>query len=504
MKPRLLVFIVAYNAENTIEQVLTRIPVSLEEEFDIEILVIDDASRDRTFEKSELARRANNLPFALHVLFNPVNQGYGGNQKIGFHYAIEQGFDFVALVHGDGQYAPERLPELMQPLKRGEADAVFGSRMMTQGAARAGGMPLYKYIGNKILTWMQNRLLRTHLSEFHSGYRVYSVAALKKLPFELNTNVFHFDTEIIIQLVIARLRIREVPIPTYYGDEICNVDGLRYAWDVMIATAKARMQELSLFYDRKYDCAPAITGNDQYTSKLDFESPHSIVAGMAGAGSRVLDLGCAGGYLSTDLTNKGASVVAVDMFPLAPGARVERFIQHDLNLPLPIDASEFDYVLALDVIEHLNSPEGFVERLRVALSRNAGVKVIVSTGNVGFAIPRLMLLLGQFNYGKRGILDITHTRLFTTGSFRRLFAQAGFDVLEARGIPAPFPLALGKGRLSRLLLNFNRLMIRVSPSLFAFQFLLVVKPRPTLAALLQDAVDHSALRSARAGLDQRA
>src|SRR5262249_49701874 len=154
--------------------------------------------------------------FALTVLFNPINQGYGGNQKIGYYYALRKGFDFVVLLHGDGQYAPEYLPGLIRPLKDGAADACFGSRMMIRGGALKGGMPLYKFFGNKILTWFENRMLRTSLTEFHSGYRAYGVAALKQIPFELNTNDFHFDTEIIVQFVIAGLRIVEVPIPTYY------------------------------------------------------------------------------------------------------------------------------------------------------------------------------------------------------------------------------------------------------------------------------------------------
>src|SRR4029453_10896786 len=146
--------------------------------------------------------RDEKLPFALTVLFNPENQGYGGNQKIGFHYAIEKGFDFVALIHGDGQYAPECLPELIEPLASRQADAVFGSRMMRKADARRGGMPLYKFVGNRILTSVENPLLRTNLSEWHSGYRVYSTDALRRIPFHLNSSVFHFDTEIIIQLLV--------------------------------------------------------------------------------------------------------------------------------------------------------------------------------------------------------------------------------------------------------------------------------------------------------------
>src|SRR5438552_584275 len=151
-KPRLLVFIVAYNASTTIERVLNRIPSALQRDYDVEVLIIDDASGDRTFDVSESARRAGTLPFALRVLYNPENQGYGGNQKIGFHYAIEHGFDFVAPLHGDGQYAPECLPELVRPLAAGDADVVLGSRMLEKRAALTGGMPLYKYLGNRVLT----------------------------------------------------------------------------------------------------------------------------------------------------------------------------------------------------------------------------------------------------------------------------------------------------------------------------------------------------------------
>jgi glycosyltransferase involved in cell wall biosynthesis len=275
-KPRLLVFIVAYDAERTIENVLTRIPRRLADDYHVEVLVIDDASHDRTFERGNEIRIADALPFRLEVLYNPVNQGYGGNQKIGFHYAIQRDFDFVALLHGDGQYAPECLADLVRPLADGSADAVFGSRMLERGGARRGGMPTYKLVGNKILTAIQTRLLNAPLSEFHSGYRVYSVDALRRIPFNLNTNDFHFDTEIIIQLVLADLRIKELPIPTYYGDEICHVNGLKYAWHVVGTTARARMQELSLLYDRKFDLAQAVETNVHYEPRLGFESPHTF------------------------------------------------------------------------------------------------------------------------------------------------------------------------------------------------------------------------------------
>ncbi|MFL6278794.1 MAG: bifunctional glycosyltransferase/class I SAM-dependent methyltransferase [Vicinamibacterales bacterium] len=497
-RQRLLVFIVAYNAERTIQQTLRRIPARLLHDYDVEVLVIDDSSTDQTFPRGETLRRGQALPFTLTVLVNPRNQGYGGNQKIGFHYAIQRGFDFVALIHGDGQYAPECLPELIAPIATGQADAVLGSRMMGKGDARRGGMPLYKFLGNRILTALQNRLLRADLSEWHSGYRLYSTDALRRIPFHLNSNAFHFDTEIIVQLLLAGLRIREMPIPTYYGDEISRVNGIVYAKDAVLACVKARAQELSIFYDRKFDCRPADATPARYTAKFDFESPHTLARDRIAGGARVLDIGCAGGYLAETLRARGCHTMGIDSVPPNEIGAVDVFQRHDLNQrPFPVDLAGFDYAVMLDVIEHLASPENFVDDfLTAAASRNPDLPLVVSTGNVAFIVVRLMLLFGQFNYGQRGILDLTHTRLFTFATFRRLFEQSGFEVLEMRGVPAPFPLAVGHGALGRFLIAVNKGLIGISRSLFAYQIFAVVRPKPTLAWLLEHAEHESGTRAA--------
>ena len=494
-RPRVLVFIVAYNAEKTIRSVVLRIPVALKETYDIDILIIDDSSADATFEKGHAVRQDPALPFPLVVLYNPRNQGYGGNQKLGYHYAIERGYDFVALIHGDGQYAPECLPDLLEPLRAGEAAAVFGSRMMTPSGARRGGMPLYKFVGNKVLTWIENRLLRTNLTEFHSGYRLYSVRALSQIPFDRNSRDFHFDTEIIIQLVVAGLPIKELPIPTYYGDEICYVNGMKYAFNVVKAVLVARLQNAGLFYDRKYDCAPA--NAQPYVPKFDYTSTHTLAFERIRPGSRVLDIGCAGGYLGAYLMNqKQCRVDGIDSFPGGEDASLSAFYLHNLNEGMPALAyDQYDYVVMLDVIEHLARPELFLEQLRRALSLKPGIEVMLSTANIGFAVTRFMLLIGHFNYGRRGILDLTHTRLFTFRSFERALEQAGFDIVERVGVPGPFPLALGSSWFSRMLMKINQTLIAVSRGMFSYQIFLRVRPQPTLDYLLHTAVEHSAKRA---------
>ena len=217
---------------------------------------------------------------------------------------------------GTGSTHRNVFPNYCEPLLEGEADAVFGSRMMSRFAALKGGMPLYKYIGNRILTTIQNRLLGSSLSEFHSGYRIYSVNALSRVPFDRNTNDFHFDTEIIIQLVRAGLKIKELAIPTYYGDEICHVNGIKYAWQVIGTTLLSRTQDLGIYYQRKFDLGPVSENNPFYQSKLSFESPHTLALARIPEGARVADIGCASGYVSSALKRKACRVTAVDRFPI--------------------------------------------------------------------------------------------------------------------------------------------------------------------------------------------
>lgn len=490
---RVLIFVVAYNAEKTLQQVLARVPSEIRERYEADVLIIDDSSQDDTFVTGRKYILSAGDQHRITILRNPANQGYGGNQKLGYHYAIKHGYDAVALLHGDGQYAPEKLPDLIEPIFHGDADAVFGSRMMVKGDAIRGGMPLYKYIGNRLLTWYENWLLRASLSEYHSGYRVYRVAALKHVPFECNTNAFHFDTELIVQLLRAGFRISEVPIPTYYGDEICHVNGLKYAWNVVKTVAISRAQDYGIWYDRKYDCRPGGQDNRRYHFKDRYVSSHSMSISMIRPQSAVLDLGCGEAHIGRYLKScKSCYVVGIDRIAIRSDATLDRFIIHDLNdSDLPVKTSDYDYVLLLDIIEHLSSPESLMEHLRQTARGDRQTLLLVSVPNIAFFPVRLMLLLGQFNYGKRGILDLTHTRLFTVKSLRHLFAQTGYEVLRLQGIPAPFPLICGQGVVSRVLVWINRAAIRIWRGMFSYQLFAVVKPIPTVDTLLHATVQHT-------------
>jgi glycosyltransferase involved in cell wall biosynthesis len=236
------VLVVAYNAIHTLGKTLDRFSPALMDKIE-DIFVFDDHSADRTYEAALEYRRQRGLE-KLRVFRNERNLRYGGNQKRGYRYAIERGYDIVVLLHGDGQYAPEIMQDLLDPLERGEADMVMGSRMMPGCEPLKGGMPPYKYVGNKVLTAIENGLLRTRLSEFHSGYRAYNCHALAQVPFERCADEWHFDTEIILQFLSKGFRIAERRIPTYYGREICYVNGFAYAYRCVESVLKYRLHRL--------------------------------------------------------------------------------------------------------------------------------------------------------------------------------------------------------------------------------------------------------------------
>jgi len=200
----------AYNAERTLERTYHDIPKDL---FD-SLILVDDASRDRTV---EIARR-----LGLQVIVHPKNRGYGGNQKTCYRAALDAGADIIVMIHPDYQYDPTLAPELVAPILDGRADCVLGSRMMGDTALK-GKMPVWKYVGNKFLTGIENACFGARFSEYHTGYRAYARRVLESLPLELNSDDFVFDQEIIAQMLAAGYRIAEVPIPTRYFKEASSV-----------------------------------------------------------------------------------------------------------------------------------------------------------------------------------------------------------------------------------------------------------------------------------------
>jgi 2-polyprenyl-3-methyl-5-hydroxy-6-metoxy-1,4-benzoquinol methylase len=485
---RVLVLLLAYNAERHICGVLERIPAELLNSGKVHFLVLDDASGDAGVEAA-LRWVAERDVTNVTVLRNSVNQGYGGNQKLGFRLALDCSFDFAVLLHGDGQYSPTLLPDLIDVWRRTGADVILGTRMWSTASARRGGMPAHKIAGNRILTRLQNLLTGMRLSEYHTGLRGYSTEFLRTVPFEINTNDFHFDTEILLQAFHARARVAEFNIPTHYGDELCHVNGLKYAYNVLKATLQFRLQQKGMFCSLKYRNLDQTTYADKTSIAY---SSHRMALDLIQSikPERVLDVGCGSGFVARECERAGARVTGLDKSPPPPDTMSE-FVSARLGEgDCPVNLADFDLVLLLDVIEHLDEPEQFLLKLRESYQHPRATAsepppVILSTPNVAFVAVRLNLLLGNFPYAERGILDITHRRLFTRGSLVRMLEDCGYQIEKVLPVPVPFDAVFG-GRVGPPLTHLSRLLCALWPRLFAFQFMVLCRPRPGARQLLTE------------------
>ena len=206
MKPKVVVVMPAYNAGRTLRMTYEELPKDTVSA----VILVDDGSTDETL---QIARELN-----LEVFVHNRNYGYGANQKTCYTEAMKAGADIVVMVHPDYQYDPRLVPQIVEPIVKGEADVVLGSRLK-QGSALQQGMPWWKYVSNRFLTWVENRTFGLQLSEFHTGYRAFRREVLETVNFAMNSDGFIFDQEIIAQVVAARFRIAEIAVPTRYFPE---------------------------------------------------------------------------------------------------------------------------------------------------------------------------------------------------------------------------------------------------------------------------------------------
>jgi glycosyltransferase involved in cell wall biosynthesis len=239
------VFVVmpARNAARTLERTVSMIPTDVVDE----IILVDDGSTDATL---EVARR---LP--LHLIWHPHNVGYGGNQKTCYLEALQRGADVVVMLHPDGQYEPSLIPRMVEPILRGEADMVLGSRLTEPGSWKQSGMPRYKFLANRGLTVIENQVLRTDFSELHTGYRAFSRELLLTVPFLRNSIDFVFDSEMIMQAIHFGFRITEVPARTRYFPEASSASARQsvvYGIKTLGAAARFILHRSGILRSRKF------------------------------------------------------------------------------------------------------------------------------------------------------------------------------------------------------------------------------------------------------------
>jgi glycosyltransferase involved in cell wall biosynthesis len=250
---KVIVVMPAMNAASTLEETFNAIP----KDWVDEVIVVDDHSSDETV---DLARR---LP--LHLVWHPHNAGYGANQKTCYLEALQRDADAVVMLHPDGQYEPELIPDMIRPILEGDADLVLGSRLARPGMAIEQGMPRWKYVANRFLTTIENRMMGTDLSEAHTGYRAYSRELLLTVPFLRNASDFSFDSEMLMQAAYFGLRIEEVPARGRYFEEASSVSfraGVVYGLKTLWAGLRLVLHRARILPSRKFGPAHAPLGDE--------------------------------------------------------------------------------------------------------------------------------------------------------------------------------------------------------------------------------------------------
>jgi glycosyltransferase involved in cell wall biosynthesis len=242
-RPKVVVVMPARQAAATLERTFAAIP---RDQVD-EVILVDDSSTDET------VRLARKLP--LQLVWHPHQVGYGGNQKTCYLQALQGDADIVVMLHPDGQYEPELIPRMVEPIAAGEADVVLGSRLLLPGAALAAGMPRWKYLANRFLTAIENRLLGTDLSEAHTGYRAYSRRVLLTVPFLRNSHDFAFDSELLMQAVHFGFVVGEVPARCRYFEDASSVgfrSGAVYGLKTLWAGLRLVLHRSGVLQSRKF------------------------------------------------------------------------------------------------------------------------------------------------------------------------------------------------------------------------------------------------------------
>lgn len=471
---RIGIFVIAYNAESHIGQTLARIPEEVWKKITV-VYIVDDCSSDDTTSRALAFNNAHSG--RIVVIRNRVNLRYGGNQKLGYQWAIDQQLDIVVMLHADGQYAPEILEQMFTPIMNNEADVVIGSRMMTAKTALKGGMPKYKYYGNIILTKIQIAFTGLKLSEYHSGYRAYSVKFLKNIPFWENSDEWHFDTQILLQNYQVKARIKEIPIPTYYGDEICHVNGISYGLNCIVTCFGFFLYRRGIYYSRKYDVN--LKGQRYFDKFDDPYSSHSIIykylLNYGVKGKRILELGVGDASLTRRVTANGATVDGLEFdntYIEQAQPYCDKIFIGNLDQIETMDiGNDYDIIVAADILEHLVDPEYVLSKLKTHLKKDG--LLVVSLPNVANIYVRMSLLFGRFNYHSKGLLDKTHLHFYTISTASSMLAKTGWKIMEKKVTAIPLAIVFPFLRLAlfRWILQLFYGLTRLFRGLFAYQSL---------------------------------
>jgi SAM-dependent methyltransferase len=427
-----------------------------------------------------------------------AEQGLAQRRKLGFRYALDHGFERVLVLDRACDWSREQVLALSEVAHEADADLLC---VPASGGASGGGSLL-----SGLWSRLASRLSRS-LREADDGGLCYPMSMvacshrlLSRVPFEVNSEGELFDAELFLQACYVGAAVRVLPAQALATLPVGGGAKGSGGWSALVALVQFRLHQQGMFCSLKYrDLAPL-----RYQDKTGvLYSSHEMALRKVQEWipRRLLDIGCGPGFVANRCAQMGVKVTGLDLLEPLPGM-VSEFHKADLNSSkLPVNAWDFDMILLLDVIEHLHEPERFLLGIRHAAAEVEGIfrgsggdetavdapVLVLSTPNIAFATIRLNLLLGRFNYAERGILDISHCRLFTRSSLRTTLEDCGYIVESIEPVPVPFG-AVMRSRLGRVLGAFSAWLAWCWPTLFAFQWLVVCRPKPGLGQVLKRAM----------------
>lgn len=407
---------------------------------------------------------------------------YGAIQKIAFGWAIDQQFDVAAVVHASGHFPLRALDQMIGPIGRKEAGAVFARRVRDVGNLRR-DISWWKAAGNRYLCSVINRIVGHPADEWLCPFRAYSTAVLRSMPFLNNSDSHVFDLEMLVGCVELHEQLEEVPVPVVPDRAFGLADCVRLARDSIVAALRYR------FHKMGFGTGSTAFNSLAYEVKTEENSSHDSLLRWLNefVPGRVLDVGCSDGYFGHLLEQMGHTVTGVDM-QASPGIeeRISHFVLANLEegLSTHFEEGSFDIVVLADVLEHVRSPGTLLRGARVILA--PGGSILVSIPNIGHWYGRLKVGLGLFSYDRRGLFDSGHLRFFTRVNFQRIAAVEQLEIVRFQATSTPIVNVLSRGMrsseqgsgrdvfgrwFSKVIAAVSARAIRLWPTLFGYQLL---------------------------------
>lgn len=404
---------------------------------------------------------------AVRFFHNPEKARYGVKLEAVLAYAEERGFSHLILAE------PRVISDAGLTAVLERIDAGAGIVLGIAAANEASGQLALEALARFLL----NRLLGLRVRAYTHSIRACDAAALHAVPFHANADGPIFDLQLMLQFRALGASLDEIEVPVEDdAEQGIAAQQPRIPFFAALATAlRYRLHQLHLSRRREYILEPPVS----YTYKRSPYSSHSMIVNLIDPDTRVLDLGCSQGLLATPLSEKGVQeITGVDVIPPEFVSKLlDSYHRQDLHRLSELeDQRSYDYVICADVLEHLTTPEQVLRDARWFLKPNG--RLIASTGNIALWFYRLSLLLGRFEYGRRGILDDTHVHLYTRSTFRNLIQRSGYQIVDEHFTGLPFEVVFestGKSRVLRVVGAAYQLMVRVWPEMFAYQTIVVAE-----------------------------